>query len=447
MKRVMIAGMRSGCGKTTVTCALLKALADRGIDVAAFKCGPDYIDPMFHSRVISVPSRNLDGWFCDINTANYLLQKHSREVSVIEGVMGFYDGAGEGASSYIMALGTGTPAVIVLDCKGMSLSVGAVMKGFLTFREPNSIVGFIFNRLPPGLVSQTRELCRQMGVEYLGRLPYTPDCVIESRHLGLVTADEIAGLKEKIIRLAHLAEEYIDIDKILELAEGAADNAVVPPALPVFYGRPPKIAVARDEAFCFRYEDNMDLLRGYGCELAEFSPLRDKGVPAGSQGLILCGGYPELYAEKLSANSSMRADIRRALMSGMPTIAECGGFMYLHDEMEDGGGRSWPMVGFINGKAYKTPKLRRFGYVTLTAVRDNMLMKSGQSIRAHEFHYWDSTAPGDGMTAEKTNGATYPAAHCGPSLYAGFPHLYFYGRPSVAANFIKKCQVFKYGTC
>ena len=367
MKRFMIAGTSSGCGKTTVTCAILQALVSRRAGVSAFKCGPDYIDPMFHSRIIGVPSRNLDSWFCDANTVNFLLQKHSAGISVIEGVMGFYDGAAEAGSSHSLSLETGTPAIIVVNCRGMSLSVGAVIKGFLTFRNPNNIAGFIFNRLPDSLVSQTRELCSQLGAEYLGRLPVRPDCAFKSRHLGLVTADEAADLKEKVARLGELAEEHISIDRILELAEAGPCRQSSPPEIPKISGAPPRIAVARDNAFCFYYEDNLDLLRELGCDTAEFSPLCDRSLPDGADGLILGGGYPELYARRLSANRPMLEDIRSKIAAGLPTIAECGGFMYLHASMEDGDGNDWPMVGAIEGKAFKTDSLRRFGYVTLTA--------------------------------------------------------------------------------
>lgn len=445
MRRIMIAGTNSGCGKTTITCAVLQALVNRGVDAAAFKCGPDYIDPMFHSRIIGARSRNLDGWLCDKNTVNYLLQKNSGEISVIEGVMGFYDGAGEAASSHRMALDTRTPAVVVVDCKGMSLSVGAVMKGFLSFRQPNNIAGFIFNRLPESQTDTAKTLCSELGTEYFGRFPYSKDCAIESRHLGLVTADEVEGLKEKTWQLAELAEEHILLDKLLELAERAEAVDFDPPKLPQSKGKPPKIAVARDSAFCFYYEDSLDLLRELGCELAEFSPLTDKGLPEGVQGLLIGGGYPELYAEGLSSNVAMLDDLREKITAGLPTIAECGGFMYLHRSMEDNNGIPHRMVGVINADAYKTRRLQRFGYVTLTADENGLLLNRGGKIRAHEFHYWDSTEPGKDFGAEKINGFSYRCGHCGPALYAAFPHLHFYGNIEAAANFVRKCQEYGNG--
>lgn len=444
MKRIMIAGTNSGCGKTTVTCAVLQSLVNRGYDTAAFKCGPDYIDPMFHSRIIGARSRNLDGWFCGKNTLNYLLDKNSGDISVIEGVMGYYDGVGDKASSYRMSQDTGTPAVIVIDCKGMSTSIGAVMKGFLTYREPCGIAGFIFNRLPESLIDTAKKLCREMHTEYLGRLPYSKECAVESRHLGLVTADEIADLKSRMHKLSQLAEENLLLDRLIAIAGKAEDISFTPPVIAPISGRRIKIAAAFDSAFCFYYEDNFDMLRELGCEIVKFSPLNDNRLPDDISGLIIGGGYPELYARKLSENISMRADIRRAVKSGLPVIAECGGFMYLHDTMEDTNGNLYEMAGAIEGKAYKTEKLRRFGYVSLTARNDNLLCGKGEKIAAHEFHYWDSTLCGSGFYAKKARGgAGYECAHAGPSIYAGFPHLYFYANPEIAVNFVKKCEGFR----
>ena len=217
MKRILIAGTHSGCGKTSVVCAVLQAFINRKISVTAFKCGPDYIDPMFHSRVTGVPAYNLDRHFCDKNTVNYLLQTYGGDFAVIEGVMGFYDGADENSSTCAVSFDTGTPAVIVVDCKGMSQSIGALIQGFLNYRQ-NKIAGFIFNRLPESIIPQTKELCRELGTEYLGRLPYSKEYKIESRHFGLVTADEISDLKNKLLLLADSAEKNILLDRIYEIA-------------------------------------------------------------------------------------------------------------------------------------------------------------------------------------------------------------------------------------
>ena len=438
VKRVIIAGTGSGCGKTTVTCAVLAALKARGLKVSAFKCGPDYIDPGFHREVIGVPSRNLDSFFCDDDTIRYLLSENSKDsdISVIEGVMGFYDGADGRGSAHSISVITDTPAVVVIDCRGMSDSIGAVMKGFLEFRKPNNISGFIFNRLPEKLCGLAKNLCGEMGVRYLGYLPRT-DFVIESRHLGLMMAEEIVDIKEKLESLAVLAEKTILLDEIMELPQRDIPGFSAPRLERC--GSSPVIAVARDRAFCFIYEDNIDLLKKIGCKIRYFSPIDDDAVPGDADGIILSGGYPELYSEKLSSNKKMLADIRSKISSGMPAIAECGGFMYLHSSFEDMDGLSRPGVGIIDGKAFKTQKLQRFGYITMTAGKDGMLCPAGGKIKAHEFHYFDSDRCGNGMTAVKVDGRSWSCVNVSDRLYAGFPHLYFYSDPGIASRFAAAC--------
>ena len=440
MRRIIIAGTHSGCGKTTVTCAVLAAMKKRGLRVSAFKCGPDYIDPMFHREVIGVPSHNLDSFFCGGGTLRYLLHENSADsdIAVIEGVMGYYDGADGKGSAYSLSLLTDTPAVIVADCKGMSESMGAVMKGFLCYRDAPGIAGFIFNRLPERLVPLAQRLCAELGTRYLGFLPKS-DITIESRHLGLVTADEIPDIKERLNRLGELAERYIDLNGIMRLPERVLPAFTEPEINTVSTEKPPVIAVARDRAFCFIYEDNTELLKKLGCEIRYFSPLTDARIPDGADGLILDGGYPELYAERLSGNTEMLGDIREKISSGLPTVAECGGFIYLHDIFTDMQGNEFSGVGVIHGKACKTDRLQRFGYVSLTAGRDNLLCRAGESFPAHEFHRFDSTDCGSDMTAEKTDGRTWQCVHSGKSLYAGFPHLYFYAAPGIAESFVREC--------
>lgn len=439
MKRIIIGGTHSGCGKTTVTCGILQALCNRKMRVASFKCGPDYIDPMFHEKIIGTTAHNLDSFFCDDNTLKHLLYEKASvaDISVIEGVMGFYDGgAGRGSAASVSDI-TNTPAIVVIDCGGMSESIGAVMMGFLSYRK-NNIIGFIFNRLPEKLSPMAVELCKELKTEYFGFLPYNK-IRLESRHLGLVTADEIADIKYKIQQLADLAEKHILLDKIIDFAERD-----FPGFTPVTYKkysskRPPVIAVAKDKAFCFIYPDNINLLEKMGCKIRYFSPLEDKKIPA-ADGLILCGGYPEIYAEKLSENKSMLSDIRAKIKGGLPTIAECGGFMYLHKELEDGQGNSYEMAGIIEGKAYRTQRLQRFGYTYLTAEKDNLISRCGETFTAHEFHYWDSTSCGADMTAKKTDGREWKCCHCTDSLYAGFPHLYFYANTKIAERFVCRCM-------
>ncbi len=438
--RFMVAGTNSGCGKTTVTCAVLQAFANRGLNVGAFKCGPDYIDPMFHSSITGTKSTNLDGFFFDGNTMNYLLAQGGagRDISVIEGVMGYYDGLSltrTEASSYETALATKTPVVLAVNAKGASLSVLAVIQGFLEFRPHSQIQGAILNQCSPmsyPALSKAILESFQGRIQPLGYLPRLENCALESRRLGLVTARETADLKEKLQRLAEQAEKTIDLDGLQKLGESAAAVSCEPVNLPRF--EPVRIALARDKAFCFYYEDNLRMLREMGAELAEFSPLSDVKLPENIHGLYLGGGYPELYAKELSENRSMLESVRRAIQKGLPCIAECGGFMYLNRSIA-----GYPMAGVLPGECFDTGKLTRFGYVTLTAKKDSLLCKAGEEIRGHEFHYWDSTALGGDFSAVKPSGKSWDCVIATDRLYAGFPHFHFYANPSFAERFYQAC--------
>ena len=443
--RVLLAGTGSGCGKTTVTLAVLQALADRGLRLGSFKCGPDYIDPMFHSRVIGAKSRNLDLFFFSENTARYLLAREAadRDVSVIEGVMGYYDGMGlttTRGSTYEAARAVDAPVVLVVGAKGASLSLVAVLRGFLDFCPDDRIRGVIFNQCTPATYAAlAEEVRRRYGdrVRPLGYLPAMPDCALESRHLGLVTAGEVSDLREKLGRLAAQAEGTLDLDGLLALAKTAPALHCDPVVLP--RREPVRVAVARDRAFCFYYEDSLQALRELGAELVDFSPLRDAALPPDIQGLYLGGGYPELYAQTLSENASMRAAVRAAVAGGLPTIAECGGFMYLTEAIGD-----WPMAGVLPGRCRDAGKLTRFGYVTLTAKADNLLCPAGASIRGHEFHHWDASRPGGCFTAEKSTGRTWDCVHATDTLYAGYPHFHFYADPAFAESYYNACLKEKY---
>ena len=437
MKRLLIAGTGSGCGKTTVTCAILKALTDRGFLVNSFKCGPDYLDTMMHDRIISGSARNLDSFFCDADTLRYLLDKTS-DIAVIEGVMGFYDGS-EG-SAYSVSEITETPVILVIDCKGMSDSVGAVMQGFLNFRKPNRIAGFIFNRLPEKLIPLVKNLCHDLNTEYFGCFPKN-SVILESRHLGLVTAQEIQDFDQKMHQLGRLAQKYLDLEKMLSLPDLPVP-AYRKPMLPELHVSP-VIAVAKDKAFCFLYRENLELLENLGCRIKYFSPLEDHEIPEDADGLILCGGYPELYAEQLSENNSMIRNINIKIRSGMPCIAECGGFLYLHESLKNQKEISFPMIGIFQGEAYRTDKLQRFGYLTMTTEKDNLLCQKGGHIKAHEFHYWESPDSGTAFTAHKKDGRCWKCCHVSDTFYAGFPHLYFYANPEIAVRFVRKCAEYQ----
>ena len=372
--RILLAAGSSGSGKTLITCGLLEALVERGLKTASFKCGPDYIDPMFHSRVIGTKSRNLDTFFTVPEVTKYLLTRNARdcEVAVMEGVMGFYDGVAgttTRASAYDLAKVTDTPVILIVNSRGMSVSLAAYVKGFLEYKKDSHIKGVIFNQMSPMLYPRMKKLLEEeLGVVVLGYVPKVEDCVIESRHLGLVLPDEIPELKDRLHKLAGVLEETLDIDRILELAGEAPDLLDAKPESVTDFrlSEPVRIGVAEDEAFCFFYADNFRLLGEMGAEIVPFSPMEDKQLPDDLDGLLLYGGYPELIGKKLEQNTTMKDMIREKLKAGMPCMAECGGFMYLHEEMEGMDGNFYQMAGVIPGKAYRTPKLSRFGYVTLT---------------------------------------------------------------------------------
>ena len=444
--RILFAGTNSGCGKTTVTCAVLQALVNRGLRVGAFKCGPDYIDPMFHSRIIGAKAANLDSYFFDDNTLRFLLAQNGadRDISIVEGVMGYYDGMGltsTRGSTYSVARITQAPVVLVVDVRGASLSVLATIQGFLDFCPDNQVRGVILNQCTASTyVALAEEIRRRFAgrVCPLGYLPRLPDCTLESRHLGLVTAAEVEDLQEKLRTLAVQAEKTLDLDGLLELAKAAPIVRCEPVELPRF--APVRIAVAKDRAFCFYYEDSLDALTRMGAELVPFSPLADSVLPENIQGLYLGGGYPELYAGPLSENASMRRSVKSALTNGLPCIAECGGFMYLTEAIA-----GLPMVGYLPGKSFDNGKLTRFGYVRLRAEKDQMLCKAGEEIRGHEFHHWDCTEPGSDFAALKElSGRKWECVVSTPTLYAGYPHFHFYANPSFAVNFYRACLEEKY---
>lgn len=445
--RILIAGTGSGCGKTTVASAILRALQRRGVPLRAFKCGPDYIDPMFHTAALGVPSRNLDLFFEGEAGVRGQLRRALAPGStgVIEGAMGFYDGISgmtDTASAAHLARATGTPAVLAVRPHGQSLSLAAVLEGFRTF-APNTLSGVILNGVPRGMYPYYRDIAGQSGLRVYGYLPDLPESSLPSRHLGLVTAQEIGGLRQKLDRLADAAEECIDLDGLLALAAGAAPLTGETAPLPPVCGAGVRIAVAQDAAFCFYYEDNFDVLRALGAEIVPFSPLSDAALPPDTHGLYLGGGYPELHAARLAANAPLRDAVRQAAGRGLPTLAECGGFLYLHETLVDGNGAAHPMAGVLPGAARMTARLQPFGYITLTAQRDSLLARTGETIRAHEFHYACAPDSGSAFRADKPNGKSWPCAHAAASLYAGFPHLYFRSNPDFAARFVRACAAWR----
>ena len=433
MIQFLLAAPRSGSGKTTMTCALLMALKRRGCAPCAFKSGPDYIDPMFHRAVLGVESRNLDLYFSAPETVRTLYARGAagHGAAVCEGAMGFYDGLGgvsDRASAWHLADTLGLPVLLVVEPKGQSLTLAAELKGLVNFRTPSHIAGILLNNCTARMHALLAPMLeKETGLPVLGFLPKLPEAVIGSRHLGLYTAAEVENLQQKLALLADAVEEHIDWPRLLALCEKE------PPALPVQPETPParvRIAVAQDEAFCFIYAETLEAFRDTGAEVVFFSPLRDTALPENIGGLYLPGGYPELHARELSENTSLLCEIKRKIESGLPTAAECGGFLYLGQSLTDAEGQSWPMAGVLPGEAKDAGRLVRFGYATLSADSDSLLFRAGESFPIHEFHHWDSTANGTALAAKKpVGGAAWRCGFVNEHFYAGFPHLYWAGTP------------------
>ncbi len=466
--RILIAALASGSGKTAVSCALMAALQRRGLRVRACKCGPDYIDPMFHREVLGVDSMNLDLFYCGTEELRREFARHASgaDITVTEGVMGYYDGRSldtDAGSSYDVAKALDIPVIFVINCRGAALSLAALIRGIVEFRDDSNICGILLNRVSKTLYPRLKEMLerelRQYGHEIpvMGYVPEDDAFCLESRHLGLVTPQELKDLKQQTERAGEILSESVDLDGLLKIAEtaprivpaenGASDkeDAVAGGNGTYYAGNanmPVRIGIARDEAFCFYYKANLELLEETGCELAPFSPLRDKRLPQGISGLILGGGYPELYGDRLSSNRMLLTEIRESVNAGMPCFAECGGFMYLHKEMEDEKGNTYPMAGVINGKTYPTGRLVRFGYVSITTDEENSAyLLPQEKIRGHEFHYWDSTDSGDDCMAVKPDGKRkWRCIHMNGNLFAGYPHLYLPSMPGFARRFADRCR-------
>lgn len=444
MLQLVATAPQSGSGKTTSVCALLGAMAARGLTPCAFKAGPDYIDPMFHRAVLGVESHNLDLFFSTPETVRSLYARHAagHGAAVVEGAMGYYDGLGgvsDTASAWHLADTLDLPALLVVRPKGASLTLAATLRGLLNFRTPHHIAGILLNDCTENLYKMLRPMLeRETGLPVVGYLPFLPGAAIESRHLGLKTAAEIADLQARLKLLADAAQSSIDWPLLQRLFDRPAPAAAPPVAVPPRV----RLAVARDAAFCFTYAETLEALQENGAELCFFSPLQDTALPPDIGGLYLPGGYPELYAAELAANAPMRAALKAAVENGLPTAAECGGFLYLGQTLEDADGTPHLMAGVLPGQGVKTGRLVRFGYATLTAQADSMLFAAGEQFPAHEFHHWDSTQNGTALTAAKANGRQWACGFANAHLYAGFPHLYWAGTP-LAQRFVAAAERYK----
>lgn len=448
--RILLTAGASGSGKTLITCGILNALKRKGYRVASFKCGPDYIDPMFHAKVLGTKSGNLDTFFTDGETTRRLLARNSAgcDIAVMEGVMGYYDGiAGTTtrASAYELAGVTETPAVLIVNCKGMSVSILPYIYGFSSFRSDSRIRGVLLNRISPMLYPRVKkEIEEQLGISVYGYIPQTDDCALESRHLGLVMPDEVEGFREKLDRFAQVLEKTVDLEGLLRLAGSAPELPEVSEKGGCPAKKTVRIGLAKDEAFCFFYKENLQLLKEMGAELIFFSPLHDRTLPENLDGIILYGGYPELFGQALSDNRSLKAKLRQKIGDGCPLMAECGGFMYLHESFEDLQGKACEGLGIVSGRAYKTPKLSRFGYITAQAKTGKVFGREVGACPAHEFHYFESENCGKDFHAQKPESTRgWDCIHCTETMLAGFPHFYYYGNPQLAEAFMERCREYR----
>lgn len=483
INRFMIAAPKSGSGKTMITCALLQLLKDNGKNVSSYKCGPDYIDPMFHKKVLGVPSKNLDTFFTDEKTTVQLFldERADGDFAVLEGVMGLYDGLGgiyEQGSSYHLAKVTQTPIILVVDAKGMGKSVLALIAGFLQYDTQHLIKGVLLNRMSKGYYDIIKPLIeKKLSVKVVGYFPEQKDIGLSSRHLGLVMPDELSDIKKQLNETADRLKKTIDMDLFMDIAaeadeigdSGSADkdkrqtlkNAEL--MRPQDQNNTVNIAVAMDEAFCFYYEDNLRMLEKCGAKLQYFSPLHDTSLPENCDAMLLGGGYPELYAKELSKNVSMLNAIKKAFRAGMPTVAECGGFMYLHkyihDICDDNDEQNKPdvqnkadiqndmnkskLVGALDGGCHFKGKLVRFGYIELAEKHSNFLPPN-EKIKAHEFHYYDSTDNGaDCIATKPATGRSYDCVISHDNYWLGFPHLYYPSNPHFAESFVRKAYEYR----
>ena len=420
---------------------MLAALKKRGADPCAFKSGPDYIDPMFHRSALQVDSHNLDLFLSDRDMVRAIFARYAagHGAAVCEGAMGFYDGQGltTRASAWELADTLGLPVLLVVQPKGASVTLAAQIQGLVNFRKNSHISGILLNSCSEKLYKMLKDLLeRETGLPVLGYLPRLPQAAVESRHLGLKTAGEITDIQEKIALLAdRLVMDWEKLAAVTErpCPEGGRLSPRGTASVSV------RIAVARDGAFCFTYAETLDALREAGAEPVFFSPVQDAALPEGVCGLYLPGGYPELYAQALSENKTMRVSIRQAVNAGLPTAAECGGFLYLGQSLEDAEGKSWPMAGVLPGAGVRAGRLVRFGYAVLTAKRDSMLFRAGESLPVHEFHHWDSTANGTAFTARKNEKMQWECGFANENFYAGFPHLYWAGTP-LPGRFVRAAE-------
>lgn len=429
MNGFIISGTNSGCGKTTISIGLMALFQELGYDVAPFKTGPDYIDPLFHSRVLNKPSYNLDGYMLSADTVRHLFQKHlaNNKLAIIEGVMGMYDGLGTNSlgSAHHLSQILNVPNILVVSCKSLYQSVAAIVKGFATLKSDANVKAVILNHVPSDTYYQflKETIEAQTGIPCVGYLPSNKEFALESRHLGLVQAEEVDQIDSKIDLLKQTLKKTINVEEILKLTQL---NSISKTELqiPNFDLSDLQIGVAYDKAFRFYYQDNLELLKELGAKLHFFSPLTDSVIPKECNCLYIGGGYPEVFAEQLSANTAMLHFIRNAANSNIPIYAECGGLMYLTQNIKQLNGSSFQMAGVFNAETQMTTRLNHFGYAEVSYGNANS--------RCHEFHRSKIVTPPTPnyklcyQLEKKEKGKEWQCGLKKENTLAGYAHIHFY---------------------
>lgn len=445
MSRIMIAGTSSGVGKTSIVCGILDALKKMDNKVISFKCGPDYIDPMFHKKITGVPSKNLDIFLMGEDSVKNTLRtsEQSYDISVIEGVMGLYDGLGATSkySANNISVLTKTPTILVVNPKGKAISVCAEIKGYLSF-EQNNIKAIVLNNIKESMYLFYKNMIeKELSICVIGFLPYIENAVIESRHLGLMNANEVYDIKEKVDLLGNYVIKNFDIDKIVDIARDTKPlvyenyNTLEKMGNPIIY-------IALDEAFNFIYDDNLNILKQLGATIKYFSPMYDNKLPDDADGIMLFGGYPEIYAEILDKNISMKNSLINKISNGLIVYAECGGFIYLQESIIDKHGKLHYMLGVLDGKVSLTSNLQNFGYTALETTKSNKFLNT--EINAHSFHYSKSTNTGNCFLATKvSNQKKYNAGVITDNIFASYFHIHFLNNLELPKNIIKLCTNYK----
>lgn len=458
--RIVIAGTHSGAGKSTVSLGLMAALRQRGLRVQGFKVGPDYIDPSYHTAITGRTSRNLDSWMLSHATVRDVFRRAAgdADVSVIEGVMGLYDGKGplsnEGSTAEISAL-LDCPVVLVVDCAGVARSAAAMVKGYQELDRTLRIAGVIANRVgSEGHFRLVQQAVEQVcGIPVLGYLSHHPAMEIPERHLGLIPALERGDHDGLFRALGAAVAATVDLDAVLALAGAAPPLASLRPNAAGGKaeatrrtsegGAKARIAVAMDAAFHFYYAENFDLLTDCGAQLLPFSPLAGDPVPEDADGLYIGGGFPETFAADLSRQQGVRTSVRERILNGLPTYAECGGYMYLTEQIVDMQGTAHDMVGVIPARVSMQPRLSGFGYREVTGVAGNWLVPPGATARGHEFHYSTIAYHGPQSFAWQGGLAGQGEGYLQGNLVAGYTHLHFASNPAVAQHFVERCASYR----